>query len=328
MNSFWPSYSSVVGHEAPHQAHRDVLVVVDLLGLVVAGDLPRRVEQEHAEHVEDPVEALDQLDAGEDEDGAQHERAEDAPEQHAELVLLGHGEEREDHGPHEDVVDRQALFDEEAGVVLAAGLAALPEQHDDAEEQSDRDPHRGLDRRLLERDDVGGAVDGEEVDDEHQRDRRHERHPGPEPGTSKLAKSSVVESDAASSRDGDGKDTRGSPGATGRIERMRPGGPGRGGARPSPREAPAPEAGRPWRPAPGRSGPEGARRGVGPARARRRRCDGRPADARPGHDGVVRRCGEALVGSAGRALHRRSPARPQRSRWRRRARAAPAGERR
>ena len=79
-----------------------------------------------AEEVEDPVEALDQLDAGEDEDGAQDEGAEDAPEQDAELVLARHGEEGEDHRPHEDVVDGQALFDEEAGVVLAAGLAALP----------------------------------------------------------------------------------------------------------------------------------------------------------------------------------------------------------
>ena len=92
----------------------------------MAGDLHGRVEQERAEDVEDPVEALDQRDAGEDEDRPQHERAEDAPEQHPELVLPGHGEEREDHRPDEHVVDRQALFDQEAGVVLAARLAALP----------------------------------------------------------------------------------------------------------------------------------------------------------------------------------------------------------
>ena len=42
---------------------------------------------------EHPFEVLDERHAGEDEDGAQHERAEDAPEEHPELVLAGHGEE-------------------------------------------------------------------------------------------------------------------------------------------------------------------------------------------------------------------------------------------
>ena len=113
-------------HDPADEPHRDVVVVVDLLVLVVAGDLDGGVEQERTEDVEDPFEVLDERHAGEDEDGAHHEGAEDAPEQHAELVLARHGEEREDHRPDEDVVDRQALLDQEAGVVLAAGLAALP----------------------------------------------------------------------------------------------------------------------------------------------------------------------------------------------------------
>ena len=89
VNSFWPSYSSVVGTILRTSAHRDVVVVVDLLVLVVAGDLHRGVEQERAEDVQHPLEVLDQRDAGEDEDGAQHEGAEDAPEEHPELVLAG-----------------------------------------------------------------------------------------------------------------------------------------------------------------------------------------------------------------------------------------------
>ena len=108
MNSFWPSYSRRRRHQPSHRPHGDVLVVVDDLGLVVVGDLPGGVEQEGAEDVEDPVELLDQRGAGDDEPGPQHERTEDAPEQHPELVLAGHREEAEDHRPHEDVVDRQA----------------------------------------------------------------------------------------------------------------------------------------------------------------------------------------------------------------------------
>ena len=119
-------------------------------------------------------------DAGEDEDAAQHERAEDAPEQDAELVLAGHGEEREDDRPHEDVVDRQALLDEEPGVVLAAGLAPLPDQEHDAEGEAERDPHRRLDGRFLDGDDVRGAVHEQQIDDEHDDDGADEAEPQPQ----------------------------------------------------------------------------------------------------------------------------------------------------
>ena len=122
MNSFWPSYSSVDGTTLRTSRNARLLLGVDL-GLVVAGDLPGRVEQERPEDVEDPVEALDEGHPGEDEDGPQHQGAEDAPEQDAELVLAGHGEEGEDHRPDEDVVDRQALLDQVAREVLARGLA-------------------------------------------------------------------------------------------------------------------------------------------------------------------------------------------------------------
>ena len=92
-----------------------------------------------------------------------HQRAEDAPEEHSELELARDGEEREDHGPHEHVVDREALLDQEAGVVLAGRLPAVPEQHDESEAEAQRDPHRRLDRGLADRDDVracGGRAGG------------------------------------------------------------------------------------------------------------------------------------------------------------------------
>ena len=43
------------------------------------------------------------------------DRAEDAPEQHAVLILQRHAEEGEDHGEHEHVVHRQRPFDQVAG---------------------------------------------------------------------------------------------------------------------------------------------------------------------------------------------------------------------
>ena len=154
--------------DPPHDAEHLALGVVDLGGLVVMGDPPRGDEQEGAEDVEDPLELLDEGDAGEDEDRPEDERTEDAPEEDAELVLPGHGEVREDHRPDEDVVDRQRLLDEEAREVLPGRLAVVARraEHVDhaGEGEPDRDPDGGLDRRLLDLDDVRRAVHEQQVD--------------------------------------------------------------------------------------------------------------------------------------------------------------------
>ncbi|KAG1084833.1 hypothetical protein G6F40_014372 [Rhizopus arrhizus] len=82
---------------------------------------------ERAEQVQQPAEITDQRSAQADHDGAQHDHAQDAPEQHAVLVLARNREEAEDQRDHEDVVHRQRLLDHEAGVVRhAAGRAQLP----------------------------------------------------------------------------------------------------------------------------------------------------------------------------------------------------------
>ncbi|MNE21864.1 hypothetical protein D3C80_1150450 [compost metagenome] len=74
-----------------------------------------------------------------DHDTAQDDDAEDAPEQHAVLILAGNGEIGEDHGDDEDIVHRQAFFDHEAGDIfhrrLLAGLVPDPA----AEGQADGD---------------------------------------------------------------------------------------------------------------------------------------------------------------------------------------------
>src|SRR3546814_7695561 len=52
-------------------------------------------------HEQHPLEALEEPDPGEDEDEAQHQRPEDAPEQHPELELAGNREVAHDDRPHE-----------------------------------------------------------------------------------------------------------------------------------------------------------------------------------------------------------------------------------
>ena len=103
------------------------------LGLVVTHDLPRRVEQERAEDVEDASKRSISATPAKMKIGPQHERAEDAPEQDPELVRPGHGEEREDHRPDEDVVDREALLDQVAGEVLAGRPGARRPRDDERE---------------------------------------------------------------------------------------------------------------------------------------------------------------------------------------------------
>ena len=84
-----------------------------LLG--VHGQLQRRVDQQQPEQRQHPIEMADQLHAGQHERQPQHDRAQNAPEQHAVLVLQRDAEEAEDHREHEDVVHRQRPFDDVAG---------------------------------------------------------------------------------------------------------------------------------------------------------------------------------------------------------------------
>ena len=68
------------GHRdaAAQQPQRRVVLRVDL-GVLVAGELVGRVEQQRAEEVEGRVEGVEQRRAGEDEDQPQHQREPDAP---------------------------------------------------------------------------------------------------------------------------------------------------------------------------------------------------------------------------------------------------------
>ena len=67
------------------------------------------------------MEARDQRRADADHHAAHHQRAEDAPEQHAVLVDRRHREEAEDHRDDEDVVDAERFLDDVAGEVLDGG---------------------------------------------------------------------------------------------------------------------------------------------------------------------------------------------------------------
>ena len=144
----------------------------------MAHDLDARCDEHHAEHEEQPPELLDERGAGEDEHGAHRQRAEDAPEQHPVLVARRDRERREDHRPHEDVVDAERLLDHVAAEVLAERLATPHEQHHEREPEPARHPDRRLDQRVLGRRFLVAAVQ-EQVDRQQDRDHAEQRRPVP-----------------------------------------------------------------------------------------------------------------------------------------------------
>ena len=122
------------------------------------------------------MELGEQRRAGQDEDRAQHERADDAPEQHPVLELAGDREVGEDDQEDEQVVDRERVLDQVAGDELEPDAGAeLPEQPP-REQRGEPDTEADPEHRLARLDDVGLAIEDAEV--EHQ----DGEHPGEEDG--------------------------------------------------------------------------------------------------------------------------------------------------
>ena len=76
--------------------------------------LDASVDQEESEEGEYPFESLDHRHSCEDEDRAEYQCPEDAPEEHLVLVFPLHTEEGEKHQEHEKVVHRQRLLNQVA----------------------------------------------------------------------------------------------------------------------------------------------------------------------------------------------------------------------
>ena len=93
------------------------------------------VHQKCAEEENGPVESCQDCSARQDEDQAQHQRAEDAPEQDAMLIVRRYREVSEDHHKNEDIVNAQRLLDQVTSQKLQASLSAEPHVHSNIERQ-------------------------------------------------------------------------------------------------------------------------------------------------------------------------------------------------
>jgi hypothetical protein len=124
------------------------------------------VDQEGAEDEDHPGELGEQRRAGDDEDAAQDDRPEDAPEEHPVLMLGGHREVGEDDQEHEQVVDREGVLDDVPGDELERRSAAEMPGEVGREEAAHGDEEEGVAQRRLRRDHLGAAVEHREVEDE------------------------------------------------------------------------------------------------------------------------------------------------------------------
>ena len=183
--------------EVEREVVGDVRLVVDRVE-----HLHARRDQDHREDVEDPREVHDQRGAEADHDRAQHDDAEDAPEQHAVLVDPRHCEVREDHRDDEHVVHRQRLLDEVAGHVqldgfpsfrvgrgqvrdlrvdgLVATVLVVDEPYGDGPQQAQADVERRHPQAFLDADLVGFLVQDAEIEDEDGEDGAEEGEPHPD----------------------------------------------------------------------------------------------------------------------------------------------------
>jgi hypothetical protein len=127
-----------------------------------------------AEQVDDDVEALDQLDAEQDEHAPHRQRRHDAPEQEPWPALVGHAEVREQQEEDEQVVERQRALDEVDRGVRDRVRAALEEQYRDRREQGQRQPADRPDDRLAE---AGLAPAREEVEVQGQEEEQGYEEP-------------------------------------------------------------------------------------------------------------------------------------------------------
>ena len=172
-------------------------------------------DEKRPEDVDDEV-VTHQQGAADDEERAKDEGPEDAIEQHAVLVAVRNAEVAEDDDEHEDVVDRQGLFDDVAGQKLQSntpgrGLSIearygqqpriggeCPEGilvESEVEQQGERNPHDDPDSRLFERDLVGLAMEHSQVDRQQRADARGEGDVDP-PVLDKREKLYLVHCDA------------------------------------------------------------------------------------------------------------------------------------
>ncbi len=147
-------------------AHQGVLAVVLSAARALAGQLHRGVDQEPTEEVEHPAELVDRRRADRDERAPHHQGEHDADEQGGLLVLLGDRQLAHDDDEDEQIVDRERVLRQPAGVELPGKPRAADREDAQAEQDSAAEEERQVPGRLAGRRFVRPPADDEDVDDQ------------------------------------------------------------------------------------------------------------------------------------------------------------------
>ncbi len=150
-------------------------------------------DEQSPEDVNDPFEFSNKGNTGGDHKAAHDQRAHDAPEEGAVLIESGDGEEAEDQGDDEDIIEAEGHFDEVAGDELNGGIGSgfdggaveshvepvvfIDKKGQPAEGEGEGGTEDGPAEAFADGDDVGFAVEYAEVDSEHDEDESNKSDP-------------------------------------------------------------------------------------------------------------------------------------------------------
>src|SRR6185436_14606036 len=107
----------------------DVLVGIKLF-ILPQGHLDAGEDKEGTKDVHDPGKFLDEEGSHANESAAHHEGSENAPEEDAMLVFVGHLEIAEEHDDDEDIVGRKRQLDQIAGREEQGLFRASPQKEE------------------------------------------------------------------------------------------------------------------------------------------------------------------------------------------------------
>ena len=143
-------------------------------------------QQENAKKVKNPVELRNQPGTGKNHDRAHNNGTENTKHQHALLQLQRNTEEREQHQPDKNVIDRQRFLDQVAGDELqrffigysaAEAAIQIPPQTGRKKERHGHPDHRPG-RRLTERNPMLSATaDHKQINRQHDENNNAKRQP-------------------------------------------------------------------------------------------------------------------------------------------------------
>lgn len=125
-----------------------------------------REDEERAEDVDYPVEAVDERRAHQDHHRAHHQRAQHAPKEDAVLVFAGDAKIREDQKEDEEIVDREREFDKITGQKLYAFDVAELMENARRKDERQRNPNDAPSDRLTRTNNARSAIEEPKIDSE------------------------------------------------------------------------------------------------------------------------------------------------------------------